>query len=45
VTEGIPRLRGGVAAYRATGSDTWMPYFMGLLARAYELAGQIERLL
>jgi predicted ATPase len=42
VTEGIPHLRGGLAAYRATESDTWMPHFIALLARAFEIAGQIE---
>ncbi len=42
VTEGISLLRSGSAAYRATGAETWMPYFIALLARACEIAGQIE---
>jgi len=32
----------GLAAYRATGAETLMPYFFALLARAYEIAGQID---
>jgi predicted ATPase len=35
-------LRSGLAAYRATGTDLWTPYNTALLARACELAGQIE---
>ena len=42
VSEGISVLRGGSAAYRATGSETWMPCFLALLARACEIVGQIE---
>jgi predicted ATPase len=42
VTEGISLLRSGSAAYRATGAETWMPLFIALLARACEIARQIE---
>jgi predicted ATPase len=41
VTGGISLLRGGLAAYRATGAEVWTPHHIALLARAYELAGQI----
>src|SRR5262249_5251083 len=40
--EGISRLHRGLAAYRATGAQAWVPYQIGLLARACEIAGQIE---
>ena len=42
VAEGILLLRSGSAAYRATGAEAWMPYFFALLARASEIAGQVE---
>ena len=42
VTEGISLLRSGSAEYRATGTQTWIPYYIAFLARAYALAGQIE---
>jgi len=42
IAEGISLLRIGSAAYRATGAETWMPYYIGLLAKACEIAGQIE---
>ena len=42
VAEGISLLRSGSSAYRATGSEAWMPYIFAFLARAYEMAGQIE---
>jgi predicted ATPase len=42
VAEGISLLHRGSAAYRATGAQAWMPYQIALLARAYEIAGQIE---
>jgi class 3 adenylate cyclase/predicted ATPase len=45
VTEGISLLRGGSAAYRATGAETPVPYFNALLAGAYEISGQIEEAL
>jgi predicted ATPase len=42
VTEGISLLRIGSAAYRATGSEAWLPHTIALLAGACEIAGQIE---
>ena len=42
VAEGIPLLRDGLSAYRATGAVSWLPQFIPLLARAYGIAGQIE---
>jgi predicted ATPase len=42
VAEGISLLRSGSTAYRATGAELWLPYQIALLARAYEIAGQIE---
>jgi predicted ATPase len=45
VTEGISLLRVGSAAYRATGSEAWMPHIIALLAGACEIAGEIEEAL
>ena len=45
VAKGISLLRSGSAAYRATGAEMWMPYYTALLARAYEIAGQLEEAL
>jgi predicted ATPase len=45
VADGISLLRSGSAAYRATGAEVWMPHFLGLLARACDVAGQIEEAL
>jgi class 3 adenylate cyclase/predicted ATPase len=45
VAEGISLLRSGSAAYRATGARLWMPYYTVFLARACEIAGQIEEAL
>ena len=42
VVEGILLLRSGSKAYRATGSLSWMPQYFALLAKACEIAGQIE---
>jgi predicted ATPase len=42
VTGGMSPLRSGSAAYRATGAEMWMPYYTTLLARACEIAGQVE---
>jgi predicted ATPase len=42
LTEGISLLRSGSAAYRATGTEAWVTYFIALQARAYAIAGQIE---
>jgi predicted ATPase len=41
VVEGISLLRSGLAAYRATGAELLAPYHIALLARAYEIAGQV----
>jgi len=43
--ERISLLRIGSAAYRATGSEAWMPQIIALLAGACEIAGQIEEAL
>jgi len=42
VTEGMALMRSGSAAYRATGQEAWMPFFVALQAAACEMAGQIE---
>ena len=42
VTEGLSLLRAGSSAYGATGATVWMPLYFTLLARACEIAGQIE---
>jgi predicted ATPase len=42
VTEGISLLRSGSAAYRATGQEAWLPFFLALEAAACEIAGHIE---
>jgi class 3 adenylate cyclase/predicted ATPase len=42
VAKGISLLHKGLAAYRATGAQAWVPYQISLLARAYEIVGQIE---
>jgi predicted ATPase len=42
VAEGMLLLRSGSAAYRATGAEVWVPYYVALSAGAYEIAGQIE---
>jgi len=42
VSEGNRLLRSGVDAYRATGSEVWMPHYLALLAMALEIAGQTE---
>jgi predicted ATPase len=42
VTEGVSLMDGGLTAYRATGAEMWVPYHTALLARAYDIAGQIE---
>ena len=42
VVEGISLIRNGSAAYRATGAEAWVPHQIALLARACEIAGQIE---
>jgi predicted ATPase len=40
--KGILELRKGLAAYQASGADTWMPHFLSLLAKACETTGQSE---
>jgi predicted ATPase len=42
VTEEISLLRSGSTAFRATGAELWMPHYIALLARAADIAGQIE---
>jgi predicted ATPase len=42
VTDGMSLLRSGTSAFRATGTEVWTPYFVALLAAAFEIAGQIE---
>jgi predicted ATPase len=41
VMTGISLLRSGLRAYRATGTETWIPHLIALLARACEIAAQI----
>jgi predicted ATPase len=36
----ITEMKLGLAAYRATSAELWVPYFLGLLAEAYGKAGQ-----
>ena len=45
VAEGISLLRRGSSAYRPTGAEVWRPYQIALLARACEIAGQLEEAL
>jgi class 3 adenylate cyclase/predicted ATPase len=42
VTEGISLLRSGLAAYRASGAVLLMPHHTALLARACDIAGQVD---
>ena len=42
VAEGVSLLRCGSTAFRATGSENWMAHYTALLARACEIAGQME---
>jgi TolB-like protein/DNA-binding winged helix-turn-helix (wHTH) protein/class 3 adenylate cyclase/predicted ATPase len=42
VMEGMTLIRRGLATYRAIGTELWMPHFTALLAKACEIAGQIE---
>jgi predicted ATPase len=39
---GVSLLRSGRDAFRATGSEVFIPYFTALLADACEIAGQVE---
>jgi predicted ATPase len=43
VKEGMSLLRGGLAAYGATGAELWMHHYIALLAGACEIAGQVEK--
>ena len=45
VADGISLLRSGSTTYRATGAETRIPYHVALLAKACEIAGQIEEAL
>jgi predicted ATPase len=45
MAEGMSLLRSGSAAYRATGTEAWTPYFIALLVGACEIAGQIDEAL
>jgi predicted ATPase len=42
VAEGISLLRSGSSAFRAIGTEAWMPQNFALLAKACEMAGEIE---
>ncbi|MBV8735907.1 MAG: AAA family ATPase [Alphaproteobacteria bacterium] len=45
VHEGISLLRSGLTAYRTNGAEVWMTYHIALLARACEIAEQVEEAL
>jgi len=40
--EGIAQMRQGIAAWRATGAELQLPYYLALLMEAYGQAGQAE---
>jgi predicted ATPase len=42
IAEGISLLRSGASAYAATGTEVRISYYIALLARACEIAGQFE---
>jgi predicted ATPase len=42
VADGISLMRSGLAAFRATGAEHWMPHYVALLAGAHEIGGQVE---
>ena len=42
LAEGISLLRNGIAAYRATGAELYIPHHLALLARACDIAGQFD---
>ena len=42
VAEGMSLLRGGITAYRASGTELFVPHYFDLLASACEVAGQVE---
>ncbi|MBI3800089.1 MAG: AAA family ATPase [Deltaproteobacteria bacterium] len=41
-TEGLAQIQQGLAAHQATGAKLWRPYYLALLAEAYENTGRIE---
>ncbi|HEV8715146.1 MAG TPA: adenylate/guanylate cyclase domain-containing protein, partial [Candidatus Binatia bacterium] len=41
----IAQIRQGLAAWRTTGAELALPYYLALLAEAYEKAGQVEEAL
>jgi class 3 adenylate cyclase/predicted ATPase len=43
VKDGIVQIQQGVTAFRATGAEVMVPYFLGLLAEAYGKSGQSDR--
>jgi predicted ATPase len=45
VAKGVSLLHSGSTAYRATGAQAWVPYYIALLAGAHEIAGQIDEAL
>jgi class 3 adenylate cyclase/predicted ATPase len=45
VMAGLSLLHSGTGAFRATGAGAWTPYFLGLLAMAHAIAGEIEEAL
>jgi class 3 adenylate cyclase/tetratricopeptide (TPR) repeat protein len=45
ISEGIHLLHSGSNAYRATGSEVWMPHYRALLATAFGIVGQVEEAL
>jgi tetratricopeptide (TPR) repeat protein len=42
VAEGVPLLRSGISAFRASGTEAWLPHFLALHASACDLAGKAE---
>jgi class 3 adenylate cyclase/predicted ATPase len=42
LTGGMSLLRTGSAAFRATGTELFVPHYNALLAAAYDMAGQVE---
>jgi class 3 adenylate cyclase/predicted ATPase len=40
--EGITQIRQGIVTWRATGAEIWRPYWLSLLAEAYEKVGQAK---
>jgi adenylate cyclase len=42
IEDGIAEIDQGIATYRATGSQTWLPYFLALQAESYARAERID---